>query len=83
MRAGRPRSRVGPPPITLAPQGDMRRLAGPQPVPMRQCRHASCVLAILRVPSWITLLPRRMQRETGLFQVSRAIWCLPVSETLS
>ena len=31
MRAGRPRSRVAPPPITLAPQGGARRLAGPQP----------------------------------------------------
>ena len=31
MRAGRPRSRVAPPPITLAPQGGTRRLAGPQP----------------------------------------------------
>ena len=40
MRAGRPRSRVGPPPIALAAQGGTRRLAGPQPVPMRQCRHA-------------------------------------------
>ena len=28
VRAGRPRSRVGPPPITLAPRGDARRLAG-------------------------------------------------------
>ena len=40
MRAGRPRSRVGPPPITLAPQGGARRLAGPQPVPMRPSRQA-------------------------------------------
>ena len=32
MRAGRPRSRVAPPPITLAPQGGTRRLAGPQPM---------------------------------------------------
>ena len=31
MRAGRPRSRGAPPPITLAPQGGTRRLAGPQP----------------------------------------------------
>ena len=30
MRAGRPRSRVAPPPIALAPQGGMRRLAGLQ-----------------------------------------------------
>ena len=40
MRAKRPRSRVAPPPITLAPQGGTRRLAGSQPVPMRQSRHA-------------------------------------------
>ncbi|MCY3757479.1 MAG: hypothetical protein OXG96_07125, partial [Acidobacteria bacterium] len=40
MRARRPRSRVVPPSITLAPQGGTRRLAGPQPVPMRQSRSA-------------------------------------------
>ena len=48
MRAGRPRSRVAPPPITLAPQGGTRRLAGPQLVPMRQSCHARWPL---RVPS--------------------------------
>ena len=55
MRAGRPRSRVAPPPITLAPQGGTRRLAGPQPVPMRQSRHAWWPFVVLRVTSWVTL----------------------------
>ena len=40
MRAGRPRSRVAPPPITLAPQGGTRRLARLHPMPMWQSRHA-------------------------------------------
>ena len=87
MRAGRPRSRVAPPPITLAPQGGMRRLAGPQPVPMRQSCHAWWPFVVLRGPSWITLfsffllfqisrapaLPgRSSEGETGLFQTSWA-----------
>ena len=48
MRAGRPRSRVAPPPITLAPLGDAYRLAGPQP---GRCGRA----VTLGGPSWITL----------------------------
>ena len=48
MRAGRPRSRVAPLPIALAPRGGVRRLAGPQP-----CRCGR--VATLRGPSWITL----------------------------
>ena len=55
MRAGRPRSRGAPPPIAPATQGGMRRVAGPQPVPMRQRRHAWWPFVVLRVPSWITL----------------------------
>ncbi len=55
MRAGRPRSRVAPPPITLAHQGGTRRLAGPQPVPMRPSCHAWWPFVVLRGPSWITL----------------------------
>ena len=37
---GTPAFPGGPPSSTLAPRGGRRRLAGPQPVPMRQSRHA-------------------------------------------
>ena len=47
-RAGRPRSRVGTPPITLAIQVDARRVSRPQLVPMRQSRPVSSSFVALR-----------------------------------
>ena len=50
MRAGRPRSRVAPPPIIFAPQGGTRRPAA------RADAAELSRLVVLRVPLWITLL---------------------------
>ena len=80
MRAGRPRSRVAPPPITPAPQGNAHRLAGPQ-----SCRCGRAVT--LGGLSWTPLFP--FLHNPQWFQVSplnrariRLIgWTLPPGRT--
>ena len=97
MRAGRPRSRVAPPPIPLAPRGGVRRLAGPQPYP--------CGRAVsLSGPSWFFVSLRGLlffsvvsgkntSLQRGCFQSrclrrkrkvpSPWIWCSPANHSIS